>query len=562
MSALSILFSTILLSLFIDSITIGVYLNSLYFGLALVLVNLFLNFMKNLFKKQISYHKDLLMEKIDHKISYHLMNVDYSYLEDPYYLDLKEQATYAQKNQGSVSTLLNVFVSVIENIIVLASLLGIILSFDIYLFLIAFAGIVISVILIMLSIKSELSFYKEIIPINRKFGYYLNTLGNEKYSKDFRIYDVGKALRAKLLKEEKKTMKYFYILGFKQGTINFLIQMVQYLTMGIVYIFVGIKTIAKGLSAALFSLYAQSTINFTVNFISLVNNLLKFYQVSTFITPFVELIKIKEIDTTSGKKELDVINKIEVKNLTFSYPRSETLILNDLSFTINRGEKIAIVGLNGAGKTTLIKLLCGLYKPTSGEILINDSPINEYNYDSYINNIGAVFQDFKLFAYSIKNNISPFSSIEEVNKVIEQLDLKKVIDNLPNGINSNYTKNLYEDGVELSGGEQQKIAIARALIKDASLVILDEPTSALDPLAEAAIYEHFSQLTKDKTSIFISHRMSSSVFCDKILVIDNGTIASFDTHSNLMKDKDSLYYQLFSTQAKNYQLSQSIKDED
>jgi ABC-type multidrug transport system fused ATPase/permease subunit len=357
-----------------------------------------------------------------------------------------------------------------------------------------------------------------------------------------------------LFLEEKKTMKYFYQYSIKQGIINFLSQIVQYLTMGIVYIFVGIKTIAKGLSASLFSLYAQSSINFTVNFISLINNLLQFYKLSTFITPFVELIKIKEIDFTSGKKELGIINTIEVKNLSFSYPRSEALILNDISFEIKRGEKIAIVGLNGAGKTTLIKLLCGLYKPTSGQIFINGFAINEYEYNSYINGIGAVFQDFKLFPYSIRKNISPSSSIDEINKVIEQLDFKKVIQNLPNGLDSNYTKNLYEDGVELSGGEQQKLAIARALIKDASLVILDEPTSALDPLAEASIYEHFSQLTKGKTSIFISHRMSSSVFCDKILVIDNGVKASFDTHSNLMKDKESLYYKLFSTQAENYQL--------
>jgi ABC-type multidrug transport system fused ATPase/permease subunit len=334
--------------------------------------------------------------------------------------------------------------------------------------------------------------------------------------------------------------------------------MVQYFTMGIIYIFVGIKTIYKGLSASIFSLYAQSSINFTINFISLVNNLLQFYQISTFINPFVALIKIEETDSTSGKKELTSINKIEVKNLTFIYPRSETIILNNISFEINAKEKIAIVGLNGAGKTTLIKLLCGLYKPTSGEILVNGFPINDYNYNSYIKTIGAVFQDFKLFAYSIKNNISPTSSTEKINEVIEQLDLRKVIDNLPNGIDSNYTKNLYDDGVELSGGEQQKIAIARALIKDASLVILDEPTSALDPLAEASIYENFSQLTKDKISIFISHRMSSSVFCDKILVIENGIKVSFDTHSNLMKDKDSLYFRLFSTQAKNYKLNQNI----
>jgi ATP-binding cassette subfamily B protein/ATP-binding cassette subfamily C protein len=430
----------------------------------------------------------------------------------------------------------------------------VIILFDLWLFLISFVGVVISVFLIFLSLKFQLDFYHEIIPINRRFGYYLNSLSNEKYNKDFRFYEVGKTMVTNVIREENKTMKYFYIYGVKAGLINFISQSIQYLTMGIVYIYVGIKTVTEHLSASVFSLYAQSSINFTVNFVELINQLMKFYQVGYYIKPFVELIKIPETKETQGKIILDKVDKIEVKNLTFSYPRSETITLNNISFEIEGGSKIAIVGLNGAGKTTLIKLLCGLYKPTSGEILINGRLISDYDNESYINNIGAVFQDFKLFAYSLKDNISRINTREKIIEVINKIDLNEVIDKLPNKLDSNYSKSLYEDGVELSGGEQQKIAISRALIKDASLVILDEPTSALDPLAEASIYEHFSQLTQGKTSIFISHRMSSSVFCDKILVIDNGIISAFDTHTNLMKNTESLYYQLFSTQAKNYQL--------
>lgn len=234
------------------------------------------------------------------------------------------------------------------------------------------------------------------------------------------------------------------------------------------------------------------------------------------------------------------------------------LVLNDISFEINKNEKISIVGLNGAGKTTIVKLLCRLYEATEGQIYINDIPINEYENHSYISLVSAVFQDYKLFSYSILDNIRPNISKEEAKEIATSVGIIDKIESLNNGFNSIIGKSYDKDGVEMSCGQRQKIAIARALAKDASLLIMDEPTSALDPLAEADIYENFNNLALNKTAIYISHRMSSSIFCDKILVLDGGVITDYDSHKNLMKNKESLYYKLFTSQSKNYNMDKNI----
>jgi ATP-binding cassette subfamily B protein/ATP-binding cassette subfamily C protein len=330
-------------------------------------------------------------------------------------------------------------------------------------------------------------------------------------------------------------------------------KIVKYVEMALVYSFVAYRTITEKLSVSSFSLYISTSLSFSTSFTKLIEVGLDLGRAVSYLRPFIELIELKEAED-EGEIILDEIREIEFRNVSFSYPRSEQIILDNISFKIKQGEKISIVGLNGAGKTTLIKLLCRLYKPVSGEIFVNGLSIFAYDYDLYLSEISAVFQDYKLFSYSLKENIlNGDGDDEEAYEVACKVGLKEKIDSLPEGINSLYSKIYDEKGIELSGGEAQKVAIARALYKDSSLVILDEPTSALDPLAEAEIYQHFNELVKEKTAIYISHRMSSSVFCDRIIIIDSGKIADIDTHQNLMKKKTSLYYKLFMKQAENYQ---------
>ena len=316
------------------------------------------------------------------------------------------------------------------------------------------------------------------------------------------------------------------------------------------------KTIKENFSISYFTLYTSAAMRFSATITSLINDCMKFYVSLRLAIPLIELMNIQE-EIHYGKKILlkQEINTLKFEHVTFSYPKSSVAVLKDISFQINAGEKISIVGLNGAGKTTLIKLLCRLYRPDKGDILLNGISIYDYDYSSYQNSISTIFQDFKLFAYSLKNNITNEETEEQAYYFACKVGLKKRIDSLPNGIQTLYTKTFDETGIELSIGESQKIALARAFCKKASLILLDEPTSAFDPLAEAEFYQKFTQLGKDKTIIYISHRMSSSIFCDKILLIEHGKVIDYDTHANLIQKKESLYYKLFMEQAKRYESS-------
>ena len=308
-------------------------------------------------------------------------------------------------------------------------------------------------------------------------------------------------------------------------------------------------------------MYVTSAINFTSNVLSFGTSIINTLQNLSFLEPYMEFMAIKEETREEGKIKFEgKIETLEFNNVTFTYPKAEKPVLKNVSFSIRRGEKISIVGLNGAGKSTLVKLICRMYKADSGEIKINGKSIYDYDYGSYMKGISAVFQDYRLFNFTIGENIScqdRNADNAKINRLIEEVGLGEKIASLKEGINSRFGKEYDKNGIEMSGGEGQKVAIARALYKESSMVILDEPASALDPISEAEIYEKFNSLVEDKTAIYISHRMSSSVFCDRILIIDGGCVADFDTHEHLMKKTDSLYYKLFHSQAENYKLEEA-----
>ena len=240
-------------------------------------------------------------------------------------------------------------------------------------------------------------------------------------------------------------------------------------------------------------------------------------------------------------------------DVSFRYPGQNTYSLKNINLTINAGEKLAVVGENGAGKTTFIKLLCRLYDPTEGEILLDGICIKDISYDSYLKLIGAVFQDYKLFAFTLKENIC-FDHEENDENIIDILQKNgmgdKIVE-LDKGIHTSVYKTFDENGFEPSGGEGQKIALARAIYKDAPIILLDEPTSALDPKAENELYQNFYNIVKGKTAVFISHRMSSTRICDRIILFQAGKIIETGTHEKLMAQKGK-YYELFQMQAQYY----------
>lgn len=277
--------------------------------------------------------------------------------------------------------------------------------------------------------------------------------------------------------------------------------------------------------------------------------------VSLKLCDFREFVDYPEYDGSGSAKAADHINtvpEIEFRNVSFRYEGAEQDTIHNLSLKITRGEKLALVGLNGAGKTTLVKLLCGLYRPTSGEICFNGIPLSDFEREDYYQLISPVFQEIRTAFFSLAETVSGQSTAETDLKKAEmcmrQAGLGTKIDTLSDGIHTKLNKKIYENGTELSGGEAQKLMLARALYKDAPLLILDEPTAALDPIAESKIYNDFNVMAKNKTSLFISHRLASTSFCDRIILLENGSITEEGTHQELMA-ANGTYKGLFDIQS-------------
>ena len=266
-----------------------------------------------------------------------------------------------------------------------------------------------------------------------------------------------------------------------------------------------------------------------------------------------------ETNTGAGAplpKDGELPPSIELRSVEFTYPNAESPAIRDINITIRAGERIAVVGANGAGKSTLVKLLCGLYAPSSGEVLLNGTPVRSYSRDEYYTMFSVVFQDIHLMSSSFLENISQQpvdrTDRDKVRRCLEITGLNAKTDMLPDKEDSLLVRAVHKDATELSGGEAQKLAMARALYKDAPVLILDEPTAALDPIAENEVYQQYAMLTEGKTSVYISHRLASTRFCDRILLLDGNVIAEQGAHDELMA-LDGIYANMFSVQASYYQ---------
>ena len=254
------------------------------------------------------------------------------------------------------------------------------------------------------------------------------------------------------------------------------------------------------------------------------------------------------------EKRSDKRFDISFQNVSFRYAGSDDFALRDINLDLRSGERLAVVGMNGSGKTTFVKLLCRLYDPTEGEILMNDFNIRKYDYRQYLDIFSVVFQDYNLLAVPLGNNVSCAAAWnrEKAERLLNEVGFGKRYGEMPRGLETPVYKEFDSDGVELSGGESQKVALARALYRDTPFIILDEPTAALDPIAEAEIYARFDEIVGDKTAVYISHRLSSCQLCDRILVFHEGRIVQSGTHQELLSDETGKYYELWHAQARYY----------
>ena len=551
--------STMLL-VYTPSIVIGViekgkeFNEILRLALAIVGLNALVQLVSSFINKRLDACRDGVSQSFDILMADKVLSLDYEMLEDPSILDLKERAIFSVKNQGAFYGVLTSLVSIINCLVTMITLVSIIVQLSIVVVIMILAYLIVYILISIKIYFSQVKLFNNIVPINRKFSYYVETLTSVSNAKDFRIYKADDLVLSNLASFQDELGKEFVHVYKTQGAYNSLIESVKGILQGGIYLYIA-RSLYKGLiKSSSFALYTSSALSFVTQTAALVSSFAELSRSISYSIPFMQMLNLPTKVKNTNKKHLEgTIETIEFKNVSFTYPRQNHEVLSNISFKINKGELISIVGLNGAGKTTIIKLICRLYEPTSGEILINGVNIKDYDLESYNRHIACVFQDYKLLGYSIRDNIAFDGKMpDKAYEILTSLGMKERIDTLPKGIDTMLNKQLEEDATNFSGGQEQKIAIARALYKDADFIMLDEPTSALDPKSEADIYENFNHLTNGKTAIYVSHRMSSSTFCDKILVIDGGKVAAFDSHQNLMK-QDTLYRKLFLTQAKNYQ---------
>lgn len=397
-------------------------------------------------------------------------------------------------------------------------------------------------------------FYGEIVEGNRLFTYFFDLTTDYKLGKTFRIYQATDMILKRMEEYDETQFKAMKKFAVKTGKTSIKQNLISGLLMALTYLYIGIKAMLGYISiGSIVSSVSAVTMLFTS-----INTLLESitniaYSKKYFNILYDYLNMPSEIyhGTLPVEKRDDNIFELEFKNVSFKYPNTENLVLKNVSFKIKVGEKLAIVGPNGAGKSTFIKLLTRLYDPTEGEITLNGIDIKKYEYDEYISLMSVVFQDFKLFSLSLRENVGVMDENDDlIKKVLFDAGFEERFNRLEEGLDTQ----LYQyntKGVEISGGEAQKIAIARALYKDSPIVILDEPTAALDPISEAEIYNKFDTLVDGKTAIYISHRMSSCIFCDRILVFDNGQIAEIGNHQELL-NKKGLYSEMWNAQAQYY----------
>lgn len=385
-------------------------------------------------------------------------------------------------------------------------------------------------------------------------GGYVGVLYGERAAKDVRIYQMRDYLMKKyqvmsnLCKEEYEADK---IKGRYTGAVVFALELLA----GATYVYIALKVLTGSVQIGDILMYAGAIITMMNSIREMMSIHIEINYSNEYLRTYEEFINLPNMHydgTLPIEKRDDNRYELEFCHVSFKYPGTENDILRDVNLKFEIGGTMALVGRNGAGKTTLIKLLLRFYEPTEGEITLNGIDIGKYDYDEYMKIFSVVFQDFELYHFPLDENIAGSEKVNEarVREVIRQVGLENRVAKMKNGI---HTSLYYEtgEGEMLSGGEAQKVAIARALYKDAPFVILDEPTAALDPLAEVEIYEKFDQMVKEKTAIYISHRMSSCKFCDRIVVLQDGKITEIGTHEELIK-RQGEYFRLYEAQAKYY----------
>lgn len=399
-------------------------------------------------------------------------------------------------------------------------------------------------------------FMEEFMLGNRSFVYYAGDCMEYRYGKEIRLYSEGRMLvdgMKKVLDIDRLGKR-----GLLSGYYEAVKEGLGVLLGGCVYFFIGAKAIAGAFGAGMIVQYVGAVTQFTGGFSDIISGISALRSDEPFLENYLGILDSKPIKyqgTLPVEKRDDNEYEIEFRNVSFRYPGSDNWALRNLSLKMKVGGHLAVVGKNGSGKTTFIKLLCRLYDPVEGEILLNGIDIRKYDYEEYLSLFSVVFQDFRLFSFSLGQNVAASVEVDgqKAEDCLNKTGFSGRMPEMPRGLDTPLYRDFESDGVEISGGEAQKIALARALYKDAPFVILDEPTAALDPVAEYEIYSGFEALVGSKSAVYISHRLSSCRFCDDIAVFEQGRMVQRGDHETLLAQRGGLYQELWNAQAQYYE---------
>lgn len=545
----------------------------LYITIA-VAINFILFFLDSFLDEYSQNLRNLLLNKENKKVASKLFRTEYQKLENSEYKELIHKHEEAEKSRWSrfpyfvwtTYRFLNGLFTLIISVIIIFPLLKVgftktgdtFFEKPIFLITIISAILAMAVIILLVAVninKSYLKANESYAELDRIFYSFLDIFGDYRTGKEIRIYKeqnlIDSIATSKILTDGEKTLRKISMHTAKAS--SFVAILGAVVGFG-VYLFIGIKGLLGLFSIGSLVLYCGSFMQIINGIMIMANTFGKLQEIIPLAKRYFEILDTKD-EMTYGNKVLDLSGgfEIEFKNVSFKYPGAENYALQNVNLKIKNGEHLAVVGRNGSGKTTFIKLMCRLYDVTDGEILINGVNIKDYTKDSIIKLYSVVFQDFKIFSVSLKDNICANSDFESDRfyACLENADIKERTEHMPNKENTYLYKDLDENGIEISGGEAQKLALARALYKDAPIVVLDEPTAALDPIAENEIYTRFNTFVQGKTAIYISHRLSSCAFCDKIAVFNNAKLAETGTHKDLLS-AGGKYAELWNAQAKYY----------
>ena len=493
--------------------------------------------------------------KLDELLGQRCMEMDFEYTENAEMLNQLEKAKIGVSwYSGGIAGLANNLMNIVSSLIRLAGTLYILVLLSPWLILWLIGVLIVMMLVNAKNQQYHVQFMKDLVGINRRFSYFFGLLKDFRFGKDIRLYDATDMM----MKRVNHYIEEDWGLQMKRTTVwnRFAVMQtfLNTLQQGVLFGYLGLRVLAGAITIGEFQMLISTAGAFSDSLQTVLNQVLDIGKNADFMYEYVRFMEYPQAKV-SGSEPLPtgVSYNLELRGVSFKYPGSDTYALKDVSLRISEGQRLAVVGPNGGREDNFGETSYPPIRPRRGEILLNGHDIRQFPLEDYTRLFSVVFQDFKLLSFSVRENvdIGDGSDEDRVRAALRRAGLEEKVSGLKRDIDTPVYKSFDEEGIEFSGGESQKLAIARAIYRGSPIVILDEPTAALDPVAEYEIYRHFDRLVGDRTAIYISHRLSSCRFCDRIAVFDEGRILEYGTHDELLA-RGGLYRKMWDTQAQWY----------